>query len=430
MNKRRTIVLVLRSGGDFAMRDVELIVRHINGKWKSPIRPRIICLCDKVTAHYDLGNFELMPLGNTQSGTWSRIALYSPEMEQYRPFLYIDLDTAVIQSLENIFDLVEDDRKFIALEDFWRKGQLATGLVWVPARSEKVKMIWEGFKQANGRRMDYYIQAQISNPDMYWQQITNTILDFKPRPGGVVNTLYPGVNLICFHGKPRIFEAGESSISIAWIKNYIHQVFTSNVINDRVASIIIPYNKDRGWLQMAVDSIPENAQLILSKGNGNWPQNFNKALDQVECDYVRWLHEDDMLTPNCIDDSVAAILDQEVDFIHGNAYEIRGSNTSPVRLYKPSVKLPTIDDLMHKNVLHSATMMYRREVFEKVGMMNESLNSAEEFEFNLRCLKAGLKIGYCDAPLAYYRRHDQQKVRTVPIGDKQKEREFVKALYR
>src|SRR5512138_2980603 len=101
LNLKKTIVLVLRSGKDFGFRDVELIARHINGKWQSPVRPRIVCLWDKATTHYNLGNIEY-------PGTWSRMQLYSPEMEQYRPFLYVDLDTAVINSLENIFALITD----------------------------------------------------------------------------------------------------------------------------------------------------------------------------------------------------------------------------------------------------------------------------------------------------------------------------------
>ena len=83
---------------------------------------------------------------------------------------------------------------------------------------------------------------------------------------------------------------------------------------------------------------------------------------------------------------------------------------------------------MH-NVFHSATMMYKREVFEKVGKMNETLNTAEEFEFNVRCLNAGLKVGYCNSALAYYRRHPQQKVRTVSKEAKDKEREQVRTMY-
>ena len=163
---KKTIVLVLRSGGDFAFRDVELIAAHINGKWKSEIRPRIICLWDKVTEHYDLGNIEFIPLCNEQQGTWSRIALYSPEMEQYRPFLYVDLDTAIIQSIEGVFDLVKDTSQLITLEDFWQKGKLATGLVWFPANSDKVAAVWNNYNGASGSRMDKYLWSVIK-PDAF-----------------------------------------------------------------------------------------------------------------------------------------------------------------------------------------------------------------------------------------------------------------------
>ena len=425
MEERKTIVLVLRSGGDFAIRDVELIARHIQGKWQSPIKPRIICLWDKASQHYDLGNFELLPLSNTYPGTWSRIQLYSPEMDQYRPFLYVDLDTAVVNSLEQVFASITDPSLFITLEDFWQKGSLATGLVWFPKNCEKTKKVWESWKMPVGRRMDTYIRSVIS-ADTYWQKLTNSIYDFKPRRGGLLQKVPEGASLICFHGKPRIFEA----VNIGWVNTYVNSRVSCPLRGDRSVTVIIPYNKDRGWLQAAKDSVPEGVQLLLSKGDGNWPENFNAVLDKATGRYIRWLHEDDMLTPNCIEDSIKTFEEQDVDFIHGPAVEIFMNAGRATQRYTPPIKYPTVDDLLRKNVLHSATMMYKREVFEKVGKMNETLNTAEEFEFNLRCLKAGLKIGYCETPLAFYRRHAQQKVRVVPKEQKDKEREQVKQLYR
>jgi lipopolysaccharide biosynthesis glycosyltransferase len=219
MNKQRTIVLVLRSGKDFSLCDVDLITKHINEKWKSEIHPRIICLCDKFTQKYDLGDFECIPLANNYPGTWSRMQLYSSEMEQYRPFLYVDLDTAVIGSLENIFDLVKDESKFIALEDFYQKKQLATGLVWFPANSQKIKDVWMMWnpKEIKGSRMDYFLRKYLV-PDMYWQQLTNTICDFKPKSHVLLNDLPIGCNLVCFHGKPRIYQVK----NIKWVNEYIN----------------------------------------------------------------------------------------------------------------------------------------------------------------------------------------------------------------
>ena len=428
-DSKYTIVLVLRSGGDFSYRDVELIARHINGKWMTTPRPRILCLWDKVENPYDLGNIEFLPLKSEQPGTWSRIELYSPEMEKYRPFLYIDLDTAVIHSLEDFFILV-DPTKFIVLEDFWQKGRLATGLVWFPANSEKIKRVWEAFKVAHGRRMDNFLRSVVV-PDMFWQQLTQGIYDFKPAPGKVLSILPKEADIVCFHGKPRIFGAGASSMGIEWVREYINQPFSEHFQADHSkVSIIIPYNKDRGFLQAAIASVPKDVQLILSKGNGYWTENFNKALPQVTGDYIKYLHEDDMLTENCIDDSILTMIDQGVDFIHGNAIEIYEGSTYK-RISKPRIQYPTEKDLLTRNCIHSATLMYSRKVFETVGGFNESLGRgvSEEYEFNLRCLHNGLKIGYCDSTLAYYRRHKQQKIKTTPRDIKNKEREMVKAMY-
>lgn len=420
MKERETILLVLRSGGDFSMEDVQLIARHINGKWQSPVRPRIICMWDKASTHYDLQGFEVIPLQTTLPGTWSRMELYSPAMEQYRPFLYIDLDTAVINSLERLIDIIPDRKKFITLQDFWQVGQLATGLVWFPAESEKIKKVWQSFKAPTGKRMDTYLRTVIQ-ADLFWQNITNTIYDFKPRSRQLLDSIPHGANLICFHGKPRILQA----IGLDWVNHYVQQ----RVFFNRLVTVIIPYKVDRGWLQDAIDSVPKGVQLLLGQGDGNWPANFNKVLPQAEGDYIRYLHEDDMLSPNCIEDSIRTFESTGADFIHGWAEEFYSYKSDRI-LYKPKIEHPTLRDMLVKNYIHSATLMYRKEVFEKIGTFDETLWTAEEYEFSLRCLKNGLKLGYCPSVLAFYRRHPQQKVRVVPTVDKDRERTMVRNKYR
>ena len=198
-------------------------------------------------------------------------------------------------------------------------------------------------------------------------------------------------------------------------------------------TVIIPYKVDRGWLMNAVNSVPKGVQLLLSQGEGNWPENFNKVLPQATGDLIKFLHEDDMLTLNAIESYIKAFSSstfKDVDFAHGNAYEIFMNTNQANRLYIPKVKIPSISDLLMKNVIHSASLIYRREVFEKIGGFDETLNTAEEFEFNLRCLKSGLKIGYINVPLAYYRRHSNQKVRVVSKDKKDLEREMVKNKYK
>jgi hypothetical protein len=211
------IVLVLRSGGDFGLRDVELISRHINAKWQGE-KPRIICLSDIL---YELPDVEFIPLYNTNPGYISKMRLFGDDMEQYRPFLYVDLDTAIIQSLEKIFELVKDESKCIFLEDLWKKRQLATGMLWIPAKSEKIKNVNKRWINVNGggyKNEAHFLEGVI-RPDLYWQHLTNGIVDFKPKGKGLLTDLPGNADVVCFHGRPRIFDA----VSISWVNNYINE---------------------------------------------------------------------------------------------------------------------------------------------------------------------------------------------------------------
>jgi GT2 family glycosyltransferase len=193
-------------------------------------------------------------------------------------------------------------------------------------------------------------------------------------------------------------------------------------------TVIIPYKMDRGWLKDAIASVPKDVQLLVSQGEGNWPENFNKVLSQATGEYIKFLHEDDMLTPNCIEDSMNTFLRTKADFIHGSVIELYPWNKQVV--WVPVKGYPTLNDMKRKNYIHSASLMYRREIFEKIGGFNETLNNQEEYEFNLRCLKEQFKIGYCvSLPLAYYRRHPAQKVRTITKDEIRKEKQMVLSWY-
>lgn len=188
-------------------------------------------------------------------------------------------------------------------------------------------------------------------------------------------------------------------------------------------TVIIPFKEDRGYLKEAINSVPQSCQLILAKGTGTWPQNFNKVLPDAKGEFIKYLHDDDILTENCISDSIAAM--SGCDFIHGNAYQMRDKVTE----WKPPIKKPTLQEMIKRNVLHSATLMYRRSVFDKVGSFDETLKTCEEYEFNLRCLAAGLKIGYSDNFLAYYRFHPQMKTQTINEQRRNIDRQKIRRMY-
>jgi len=173
-------------------------------------------------------------------------------------------------------------------------------------------------------------------------------------------------------------------------------------------SIIIPYSKDRGWLNEAIASVKNqsysNIELTLSQSNKTVGYNLNRGIEKSTGDYIKYLCDDDRLTELSIELSLDAI--DGYDFIHGNSLVF---NEKATGIYVPDIEYPTISQMIERNRIHGGTLMYRRDVFDRVGLFDESLDCAEEYEFNLRCLSKGLKLGYCPTFLYEYRRHETQK---------------------
>lgn len=215
----KRVVLVLKSGGDFSFADARLIAEKIRNQWTSTEPLEILCFWDRAIMEYNLGVLKIVPLNNDYSGVWARHILYSPEVEHLKPFLYLDLDTAVVKSVEHIFDIVEPYKdKFITLEDFWQPQQLATGVVWFPTNCKKTQLVHQKWELSGIRtgRMDYFLR-KVTTQDLFWQQITNTIVDFKPKNQLKGLKVLPDyANLVCFHGKPRILQATH----IPWVDKY------------------------------------------------------------------------------------------------------------------------------------------------------------------------------------------------------------------
>ncbi len=188
-----------------------------------------------------------------------------------------------------------------------------------------------------------------------------------------------------------------------------------------LCSIIIPYNRPRQWLDAAIASASSqpNTEVIQSQHDAPVGYNINRGIEIAQGEFIKYLCDDDLLPEDSIHHSLATIRKGEgtsssIDFIHGNADNFFPDGRR--QLYMPQITHPTLSDLLASPLIHGGTLMYRRSLFQRFGMFDEQLQSAEEYEFNLRLLARGCKIGYCDHVIYHYRRHDGQKSLGVGVN--------------
>jgi len=140
-----------------------------------------------------------------------------------------------------------------------------------------------------------------------------------------------------------------------------------------------------------------------------------------DCDYFVMIDADDVLTPNSIQDRLEA-LQQNPDklWIHADAlnYELDGSiATTYIKWIKAKREefLREGKDLTkwyHHRLIHSQTVMMRKEFYERLGLYDTKLRFSSDNELWRRAIRFGTIPMYIEKPVAIYRVHDDRMSRS------------------
>lgn len=196
-------------------------------------------------------------------------------------------------------------------------------------------------------------------------------------------------------------------------------------------SIIIPANRDRGYLDEAIQSAMDqdfegSYEIILaSDGNPalqeyadrygirfslaprkNLSLNQNTAMKIAEGDFIKGLAEDDMLDRGCLRNLYEAIGDNDLVYARAINFKKDGSYTvsMPPQPFNPKALWAS-----KSSFIHGGTTMFRRDVFNELGGRDESINTSEDMDFYLNLLSHGHTFTYCPKVVYYYRIHGEQK---------------------
>ena len=171
-------------------------------------------------------------------------------------------------------------------------------------------------------------------------------------------------------------------------------------------SVIIPYHEDRGYLFDAIESYEAQeftgtSELILSHNpTYSLGENFNAGVARAKGKYVKILPDDDLLTPNCLQDLFEAAERTNADLVFAQARDFTGSQNT---YWTPVVIDMSLEALLFENFIHGGTTLYRTDMFKELRGYDESLWSIEEYEFHLRCLHQGYKFVYLPKIVFNYR---------------------------
>ncbi len=156
----------------------------------------------------------------------------------------------------------------------------------------------------------------------------------------------------------------------------------------------------------AVASSFAHVTLVTEPDSGQ-SDALNKGFARARGDIICWLNSDDQLADqNVLARIVERFLqDDAPDIVYGKGIYIdeKGSKLRDAYINDKPDSLPW--RLAQECGIMQPALFMRRSVFERVGPLREDLHFSMDYEYWIRCVKAGIRFAFSDATFALARYH-------------------------
>lgn len=175
----------------------------------------------------------------------------------------------------------------------------------------------------------------------------------------------------------------------------------------------------------------DNRFKYIYKENGGLSSARNAGINVAKGDYIQLLDSDDLFEKNKLQIQIDVFLkDTEID-ISVSGYRYFENGHSELKILGRDNFLPEIaimkndSDVMNllnvRNPMVISAPLYKKSVFETVGLFDEDLFSLEDWDFHTRCALYKLKfqhVGYFPNSFTLIRLHGESMMRNVEKMEK------------
>lgn len=250
------------------------------------------------------------------------------------------------------------------------------------------------------------------------------------------------------------------------ILNVIHQTHSQShsLSKPQISLIASIFNGDK-FLEKFINNIVElnnfeNMELLIIDSNSKNPirkkllpylkkhpnikivrleepntiyESWNIAIKLASGEYISNVNVDDQrLKPSVFDQAQFLDLNVDVDIVYGNYVYSFAPNTPIKSALKMRIKTEfpplTTHNLLEFNSPHCAPM-WRKAIHSEIGYFDESLKSAADWEFWLRCANSGKNFACLKDPIAIYY-FNQNGISTNPNSPSISEQWKIRRKYR
>ena len=198
--------------------------------------------------------------------------------------------------------------------------------------------------------------------------------------------------------------------SRTYLPNAISSVFLAPALKSVKIMLVDGYSVDQTLEEVFACSYFNGAQITLNSSRDLGPANaLNHGFQGVTSPIIGWLNSDDLYNKGAIERALKLFESNsrlKIVYGLGSHIDASGKDLGAYPTLPPSASIKKFAD---GSFICQPTAFFRREVFDEVGLLDESLKTAFDLDLWLRIFKRYRKnqIGFINRVQAYSRLHDQ-----------------------
>lgn len=154
--------------------------------------------------------------------------------------------------------------------------------------------------------------------------------------------------------------------------------------------------------------------IKMNKNSGRPAVPRNIGIDRAKGEYIAFCDDDDLWETNKLEIQIGEMIEHDLDMTFTDIYIFYNDPTILKKQYKRrlallfNLKIKKL--LLFHNLISNATVVLRKSLVNKVGLLNEDprLRAVEDYEYWIRCIYSTNKFKFINKRLIKYRIHNHR----------------------
>ena len=230
--------------------------------------------------------------------------------------------------------------------------------------------------------------------------------------------LKDAINSILSQCLPPVCVNGRNVLPVRGTDNAVELIICDAASTDDSVEIIQSYERYITWW--------------CSEKDGGQSEAFNKGFCHSTGEWLTWLNADELLCPNVLYKFIQLVRQKKsAKWVTGNYMGFNDDNKKITSItWGPHVTAPFLKRSNAPFPVFGPTSFWRRDVYDKIGPIDESLHYAMDFEYWQRMIMAGIKTVRLNCFCWAFRVHNASKTAGVQcdalLEKRNKENEYIR----